>query len=521
MRKRWLAGLVLCQACASAPVVRNTADASLDAAHTRVLQGCYDCLLEARDVYQRHAAGKSRALVVARLFETELLIALREKELAMDPAGALDRARVLARELPPPLSAERYLESVEAMPPNAAGVPRSELAEFRQHHQAFVQRVDTEITWLASAGLSTLGAYLGASLDCAYAGRPRTDSRSAAAPLEGAPPLDPPLIRYRQSFCGRQPRETLEQLRADVPGFVEASYFLGRFALAMLPTGAGANPHALVDEVRHRFPESPAVTYLAASVRQAVGDCAGALDFFDQTLALKPRHEQSWLGRTICLTELKRSDEAIDSATRIVGLGLDNATQALYWRAWNRHARGELSLARADIDAARRGLTEDILTLSGIIEHDQDDLGPAEADLQSVRRMSSGRNCRALSYLASVFVKREVWPEAAAIFDMAMTCYERDVAARESTLASVERQAGLDPLFRRGRIAQLRDEIQAQRRGFFTSALHGANCSAAVGDLSKARALLDVAARDVELGPQVGEVRAYIDRLDARRAAGP
>jgi tetratricopeptide (TPR) repeat protein len=302
---------------------------------------------------------------------------------------------------------------------------------------------------------------------------------------------------------------------------VEAAYFLGRVALGMLPTGGGADPHALVAEALQRFPDSPAVTYLAGTVQQTVGDCQRALVSFDRTLALKPAHEEAWLGRTICLTDLNRPDEAIDSATRMIGLALDNATQALYWRAWNRHARGELPQARADIDAARRGLTENILTLSGIIEHDQDDLGPAEADLQAVRRMSSGQNCRAVSYLASVFVKRQVWPQAAATFELAMTCYEADVQGRESVLARIEERRDLDPQFKLARVTQLRAEIQAQRRGFFTTALHAANYSAATGDLAKAKRLIDAAAKDPELTSQVDEVKAYIDRLAARSPGGP
>ncbi len=49
-----------------------------------MLQGCYDCLLEARATYARVGVGKARPLVIARLFETDLLITLREKELALD-----------------------------------------------------------------------------------------------------------------------------------------------------------------------------------------------------------------------------------------------------------------------------------------------------------------------------------------------------------------------------------------------------------------------------------------------------
>jgi hypothetical protein len=52
-----------------------------------VLEGCYDCLLDTRGIYARLAQSNDRktaASAVARLFETDVLLALREKELALD-----------------------------------------------------------------------------------------------------------------------------------------------------------------------------------------------------------------------------------------------------------------------------------------------------------------------------------------------------------------------------------------------------------------------------------------------------
>ena len=83
MRKVWLAPLLLSVACASTPIKKPDVPA-LAQADALVLQGCYDCLLEARATYARVGVGKARPLVIARLFETDLLITLREKELALD-----------------------------------------------------------------------------------------------------------------------------------------------------------------------------------------------------------------------------------------------------------------------------------------------------------------------------------------------------------------------------------------------------------------------------------------------------
>ena len=72
-------------ACASAPI-RKADLALVTTADERVLEGCYSCLTEARDTYQRLAVGKARPLLITKLFEVQVLVWLREVELAMDPA---------------------------------------------------------------------------------------------------------------------------------------------------------------------------------------------------------------------------------------------------------------------------------------------------------------------------------------------------------------------------------------------------------------------------------------------------
>ena len=105
---RWLVTVVACvvaltsASCASARIRKENALA-LAAADARVLEGCYDCLRDARGTFERLAAGKQSkgsAGVVARLFETDVLIALREKELGLDSRGAMERARAFVPRLP-------------------------------------------------------------------------------------------------------------------------------------------------------------------------------------------------------------------------------------------------------------------------------------------------------------------------------------------------------------------------------------------------------------------------------------
>jgi len=97
---------VLALAACGGKKVNSAAEAARIAAETRafaelrVSEGCYDCLLEAKGAYEKLGVTQGRPSVAMRLFEIELLLTLRERELAMDSAASLARARALAPELP-------------------------------------------------------------------------------------------------------------------------------------------------------------------------------------------------------------------------------------------------------------------------------------------------------------------------------------------------------------------------------------------------------------------------------------
>ena len=98
-----VSGAVLAAAgCASARIKKENALA-LAAADAKVLEGCYGCLQDAHRTYDRLAAGKTVKTspgIVGRLFETDVLIALREKEMGLDSRGTMDRARALVPHVP-------------------------------------------------------------------------------------------------------------------------------------------------------------------------------------------------------------------------------------------------------------------------------------------------------------------------------------------------------------------------------------------------------------------------------------
>ena len=513
MRRVWLGAVLVSAACASAPI-KKPEQVALDQADALVRQGCYDCLLEARTTYARVAVGKARPLVIGRLFEVELLLSLREKELAMDHQPALDRARALAAELPPALEPLRYVAIADAVPPDDMGSPRSADTAFRRARAAFIPKINGEIAWLDTSGLGVhFRKYLSLAIDCMYLTRGRAQGElPRAAVRRDVLPDTPPLVAYRIGICDFPKKEILEKVRAAEPRFVETAFFVARIEVNEAARTGKGRPREPLAEAYARFPKSASVTYLSGNYNQLSGDCVEALHFYNETLALQPVHENALLGRTVCLSYLKRTDEAIAAATRMIEIKPFNIDEAFYWRAWNYHLFRDLASARRDIDAAKaRASNVRIHTLAGMIEHDQDDLDVAERDLIDAKRgAEGGANCTARWYLGLVEMKRTRWAESGTHFEDAMRCYEGSILLSEQSIAALEANPDLDPIFRMRQISNFRAQIDSDRSQQYAAAFNAANHYARGGQIPKARVLIEVAARDPGLAERIAALRKMI-----------
>ena len=185
---------------------------------------------------------------------------------------------------------------------------------------------------------------------------------------------------------------------------------------------------------------------------------------------------------------------------------------AYYWRAWNWRELKRLDTAREDIEAAKRlGFHPDVYRLAGMIEHDQDDLDPAEADLQSVLRAAGGpEDCAAHWYLGLVYMKKTRWVDSGAAFVGAYHCYEDAVASEVQKLGQLRARTDLDPDFKTSRIAGLEAALAEDRSQQYAAAYNAASHYARGGDVTKARPLLDVAAEDPALADRVKQLRDII-----------
>ena len=469
-----------------------------------VRQGCYDCLLEARDTYERIAAGGRLAVVTTRLFEVNLLLALRDKELALDPSEALARARALVPSQPPDVFAARYVRLVEAIPPDQIGMSRRSSLEYLAGLSGAEFRPDA-LGWLQQSALDpVVREYVALSLECSRPGSTEASSR----PAIGADDTRTTLLAYRRSICTPAPRDkALEQIRADVPAFAEAALFQARGAFATVAGTDGSALRALLDEAAARFPRSPVVTYHRGALMQTLGDLRQAAVYYGDTLGLVPDHEDARLARAMCRTYLNEPDAAIADATVLIEAKAHNRGEAYYWRAFNLHraskerrqgvpADNALEEARADIDRAKPlAFNSRVLTLAGIIEIDQKEIGIATADLTAATQMDV-RNCAAHWYLGVARHTAEDWTDTGTAFAGAAGCYDASAGDSERQREIMAARTDLDPGFRARQLTGFDAAIREDRTQESAAALNAAIGYARARDLEAAERYIEQAKKD-------------------------
>jgi hypothetical protein len=511
-----LASLVLLAGCAPkttppdlAAEALARAIAAAGRAESRVLDGCYACLLEARETYGELLASPLAEAVRPRLFETTLLVLLREKELGLPYDDSWAKAKTAAVDLPAGYDAARLLAVVEAVPPETEGIGVLPAQEFRRARLPYAKQVPAELTWLVTTPLQpTVRTYLSLALACAELAGPYRDPRAIAGE-----PGEPTLLVYRRNICvSVRSLEKLEAIRNAVPAFVETNYFIAKGMASRLATGISWQTfRERLAASLEAYPSSPAANALGGRGQQLLGNCRGAIDLYERTIALAPRHEDAWLGKTMCLSFLGQAEQSIQAATSLIALKSDSYLRdAYYWRAANYHHLKDLTSARADIEASkRRGFTIEILTLAGIIEYEQDALADAQSDLQRAQQLSE-LACAPTWYLGLVHIKRAAWSDAGASFFRAVSCYLEAAAEAGRKLTAVENAKEIDPEYRQQQLAALKAAIVEYTRQRRASAINAAMCLTNSGDLSRNDALIAIAAEDPELAPEIDRLRGHI-----------
>ena len=474
-----------------------------------VRQGCYDCLLDARAAYERLTTSSPAAMV--RVFEVDLLLAMREKELSIDATATLAHAASIVPRLAGPgaskagppeggpyvSQAERLLAVVRTIPEDGAGrrllPPAKDAAQQIESALAIVD---------ASPFSAELNSYVRLTIQCG-----RTTSDQAPA----APANDIPLLTYRRAICASPVRvEPLRAVRTAVPRFVEASFFLGRVAMGSLFRTDGSEARALFEQAYARFSNSPTIAFELGTVYQATNECRPAERLFTRVLELKPAHEDARLGRAVCRTYLSQNEEAISDATVLIDARASNRAEAYYWRAWNRRHLKQIDTARADIDQARSlRYNARVLTLAGMIEYDQQDFGPARRDLTQARDLDP-KECDAPWYLGLVEVAAESWSPGAKAFVGAAQCYEALVKETENFRAAMAARTDVSEEFRKRQLAGFDAAIADDKVRKSAAELNAAINFGRAGDIPNATAYMKRAAVDPERRTAVEDLRQVL-----------
>jgi hypothetical protein len=514
--------------CASARIKKENALA-LAAADAKVLEGCYDCLQDARRTYERLAAGKhakSSPAVVARLFETDVLIALRDKELGLDSRGALDRARALVPRLPATLEPSRVLALADNSLPDGNAYPLKVTEGLLRGHKPFVDKLDAELAWIEEAPLTpAVRRYIALAVDCSYPDRykQRGDTTNPLERRREVPINAPPLLAYRAANCAKADTLALKRVLAAVPQFDEAAYALGNAVVWFSGETGGDDARKYYASAYARFPRAAGVTFMSGWLNLNIGDCREAIRYYAETIAMQPEHDRAILQTAICQSNLHEDSAAIATATRFIALETPDIAQGYYWRAISRLRRRELELARSDIELAKsRSRGAEILTAAGIIEYEQSDLVVAETDLRGARAAPKGEeNCNAGFYLGAVLTKREAWAESAASYDSAMVCYDDKANFIAAKIEQVRRSTRGSEEFRARRIASLESDLADRRKRNQTSAFNAASMNARLGNFARAEELLVVASQSPDLADQIAKLREQLAQVTRPAGATP
>lgn len=394
-------------------------------------RGCHACLVEAASLADRR--GDRQAAL-----EASVLLALRAKQLGLAFTPWLDRARELAG-----TDADRatHLDIVDVLPQDRLGAERQGVFDVRKRARAKTSIEMWRETLRAGTGSSLFRAVLDVTLVCAF-GRLAEDERSFSGALD--PVVTTPLYRYTIGHCDSTQRSRLLALRDEVPELVDADYALAQYALEDQISPDAEEALRRLQSASAAFPDSPAMPIWIGNIHRAWEEWAPALEAFDRALAIAPDHPDALVGRAVSLSQLGRSDEAIETATRVIEQGQWQLGEAYYWRGWNRLRLEQLDAARADAERARSLMSNSrVYVLAGVIEWRMKALDAAARNFEQALALDFGE-CEAAFNLGVVRDELGRQRDALGAFKQAGQCNDLSIKLREEAIARVTTGGGTD-----------------------------------------------------------------------------
>ncbi|HUF24039.1 MAG TPA: hypothetical protein VMN81_07935 [Vicinamibacterales bacterium] len=461
--------------------IRKQQAQRLAEANALFMRGCHSCLVRAFDTYSAlRGEGFQPALVTGKAFDAAILLAAREKELAMEATSWIERAEGLLSSRGP--VGPRYLEMVNALPWALGRHDR----DFRDGAMIAVGPVlDALEKWDAALGPAPardiVGTYLMAAARCAF-----TPARlqpnltfDVLAPAHGRTPL----MQYAAGICSPELRSHLDALAGDAD-FHEVTYQLGRLRLYQGGATVHLDARVLLEAGHTAMPDAIAVTWLLASVLSALEEHEACAAMYDEVIRRGGARRESMLNRTVCLTRAAKRPEAIRSATEIIDTPGILRGEAYFWRAWNQYHAKNLPVARVDVESAKTLFQDaDVYALSGFIAYDMDQKDYAYTEFAEALRRNR-EYCVAAFYQGLIDSQKEQWEPAAGRYVSATGCYERSVRRLENDLRQAHALDADNPT-RERRIRNLTEGLDVEKLQLARAAYNVAYSYGRHGDAAK------------------------------------
>jgi tetratricopeptide (TPR) repeat protein len=215
------------------------------------------------------------------------------------------------------------------------------------------------------------------------------------------------------------------------------------------------------------LPDSPNVTMALGDVYLGVEDPDAALEQYERTLALFPRHREALIDKAICEGALGHHEEALATLRSVEALPGDYLpSRRLFWQAWNDEQLNRLDEAWSILVPEIEHRPDDVrlLTLGGRVAHERGDTEAARS--YSSRAVALDDSiCEAHLCLARIAAAERDDKAAAGSFERTGRCYGDSAAATEASIRKVEHsnisQAARDRILTRKR-SELAEERKLQ-----------------------------------------------------------
>jgi tetratricopeptide (TPR) repeat protein len=517
---RRLAGAIaaLCAVAACGPPVRVAgpdvqalarARERLTAAPALVRAGCLDCLIDAvRDYEAAREVPAFADEATGGAARAAALVALRERELGIEPSGALERSRALsASSLTLEQSMSLLFDVGETLSGRSDGGPVRSDAEMVAAGLAARNRVAWTESLRARADENELTAYLWVAFNCTY----NSPSNAAVEALLGDIPSqkDTPLIRYRIATCTALRIPALTELLDANPRFHEITYYMGLDAIIQ---GNLDEADAQFERAYQWRPRWASLANTRGNVFMTAEDFEQASEFYDQALSLAPDHVQALLGKARALTFAGRYTDALTATDALLMLERWFIGDARYLRALNELQLGRYDDAWTDIERAAALITNaEVPKLAGIIAVQRQQSQVARAKFEEARRRN-GMDCEVPFYLGSVLVERREWALAAEAFIAAAGCFDESQTDIEDQIARI-RTSEASPTRQARQIARREQQLASQARMRATSWFNTAAACFNLARHNEARQYAERVTDDAQFGPRARDLLARLPAL--------